>query len=85
MNNSFMLMNNVFQFMRKSFAFMSVFLLTRGSFVLISSSFMFRSQLDGQLTGTGVVEAVKKDLTSLTEEFQTYVLPFVVKHSSVFP
>ena len=71
--------------MRKSFAFMSLFLLTRDSFVLISSAFVCRSQLDEQLTGTGVVEAVKKDLASLTEEFETYVLPFVVKHSAVFP
>ena len=53
--------------------------------MLISSAFVCRSQLDEQLTGTGVVEAVKKDLTSLTEEFETYVLPFVVKHSAVFP
>ena len=41
--------------------------------------------MDQQLTGTGVVEAVTKDLTSLTEEFQTLVLPFVKKHDNIFP
>ncbi|KAI0221293.1 N-lysine methyltransferase SETD6 [Lamellibrachia satsuma] len=44
-----------------------------------------KSEVDQQLTGTGVVEAVTKDLTSLTEEFQTLVLPFIKKHANIFP
>ena len=47
--------------------------------------FLFRNQVDQYLTGTGVVKAVTKDLTSLTEEFHTIVLPFVKQHANIFP
>ena len=38
-----------------------------------------------KLNGTGVVEAVERDLKSIEKEFNTVVLPFIIKHSSVFP
>lgn len=44
-----------------------------------------KSQVDQHLAGTGVVEAVAKDLASITEEFHTLVLPFVKKHANIFP
>jgi len=36
------------------------------------------------LTGTGVLEAVQRDISSLTKEFNDIVLPFVRKHKDVF-
>ncbi|KAK2172793.1 hypothetical protein NP493_928g00041 [Ridgeia piscesae] len=44
-----------------------------------------KNQVDQYLAGTGVVKAVTKDLTSLTEEFHTIVLPFVKQHANIFP
>lgn len=38
-----------------------------------------------KLNGTGVVEAVERDLKLIEKEFNTIVLPFVAKHPSVFP
>jgi len=38
-----------------------------------------------KLSGTGVAEAVERDLKSIENEFNTIVLPFLVKHPSVFP
>lgn len=38
-----------------------------------------------KLNGTGVVEAVERDLKSIEKEFNTIVHPFVIKHPSVFP
>ena len=38
-----------------------------------------------KLNGTGVVEAVHRDLKSIEKEFNTIVLPFVMKNPSVFP
>ena len=38
-----------------------------------------------KLKGTGVVETVERDLKSIEKEFNTVVLPFVLKHPSIFP
>jgi len=38
-----------------------------------------------KLNGTGVVEAVERDFQLIEKEFNMVVLPFITKHSSVFP
>ncbi|XP_041347879.1 N-lysine methyltransferase setd6-like [Gigantopelta aegis] len=42
------------------------------------------SDRENLLCGTGVQEAVDHDMTNLTKEFNTCVLPFVRKHQQVF-
>ena len=44
----------------------------------------FRSEFEG-LKGTGVKEAVELDLKNISEEFNQFVLPFVCKHTELFP
>jgi len=49
----------------------------------VKCDFWFRDEL-AKLNGTGVVEAVERDLKSIENEFNSVVLPFVMKHPSVF-
>jgi len=51
---------------------------------VVKCDFWFRDEL-AKLNGTGIVEAVERDLKSIEREFNSVVLPFVVKHPSVFP
>jgi len=46
--------------------------------------FYCRDNLDSELKGTGVCEAVKKDLESMKQEFESIVLPFIKRHSGLF-
>ncbi|XP_064612433.1 N-lysine methyltransferase setd6-like [Liolophura sinensis] len=43
-----------------------------------------RAEMEAELRGTGVVEAVLRDLKSISREFETIVLPFVKKHKTIF-
>ena len=40
--------------------------------------------VEAELSGTGVPEAVCRDLAGIEMEFQNIVLPFVKKHSDIF-
>ncbi len=44
-----------------------------------------RQDISSELKATGVPEAVKRDMGFIDTEFNNIVLPFVKKHSDVFP
>ena len=46
--------------------------------------FAFREDRNSLLKGSGVIEAVEKDLKNIEEEFTTIVLPFIKAHADIF-
>lgn len=44
-----------------------------------------RNERELLLQGTGIAEAVNKDLESINKEFNSVVLPFMRNHPDLFP
>jgi hypothetical protein len=46
--------------------------------------FIFRAERKLFLPGTGVLEAVNKDIQNITKEFNDVVLPYIKSHTDLF-
>ena len=44
-----------------------------------------RDEINRELCGTGIIEAVNRDVKGITQEFTKTVVPFITKHADMFP
>ena len=43
-----------------------------------------RDEINRELCGTGIIEAVNRDLKGITQEFTKTVVPFISKHADLY-
>ena len=52
--------------------------------ILLSTIYICRDEVDQELQGTGIPEAVKRDRENICTEYESIALPFMQKHTDVF-